>query len=124
ADILRVLDEFLNGQLTNDTAQVAFHHQANQVLAFTLALAQELLGSRCDALLIRAHFDLGDGLDINGNTLCSVQVLGWGYVEGHQLQRKFLRTLVEGDHKVRTTSDNLCPASTIDNQCLVGSNLT
>ena len=68
-DVLGILHQILNGQLANDTTQVTFHDQANEILAILLAFTEELLGSSRDTRVVRAHFNLCDSLDIDGDPL-------------------------------------------------------
>ena len=68
-NVLGVFHQFFNGQLTNDTTQVAFHDEADEILSVLLGLTEELLGSSSDALFVGAHFNLGNGLNIDSYTL-------------------------------------------------------
>src|ERR1700693_1934298 len=63
ADHLGLLDDFFDGELPDDAAQMAFHHQAYQAFALLIGFGEELLGRGEDGFLVRLYLDLGDGLD-------------------------------------------------------------
>jgi hypothetical protein len=65
---------------------VAFHDQADQRFALLLRLAEELLGSGLDALIVGAYFDLRHGFDVDGDALRGIEILRGCHVEGHQFQ--------------------------------------
>ena len=75
SDVFRVFHQVFDGQLANNTTQVTFHHQADQVFAHILGLTEELLGGGLHALFIGTHFDLCHSFNVNGNALCGVEVL-------------------------------------------------
>ena len=52
ANVLRVFDQFFNCELTNDTTQVPFHNQADQIFTLLLAFTQKLLCGGLHALFI------------------------------------------------------------------------
>ena len=85
---LRLLHDLLDGELADDAAQVAFHHQADQAFALRRRLGEELLGGGEDGFAVGADLDLRDGFDGDGDALLGVEVLLRRDVEGHQLQRE------------------------------------
>ena len=96
ADHLRLLDDFFDGELSDDAAQVAFHHQADQAFALLIGLGQELLGRGEDRFFVGLHLDLSDGLDGDGDALLGVEILLRSDVERHQFERKILAVF---DHR-------------------------
>jgi hypothetical protein len=83
-----LLDDFFDGELSNDAAQVAFHHQADQAFAFLIALGQKLLGCGEDRFFVGLHLDLSHGFDSDRYALLGVEVLLGRDVERHQFERK------------------------------------
>ncbi len=121
-DHLRLFHDLLDRELSNDAAQVAFHHQPDQPFAFVRRLGQELLGGGLNRDRVRLHFDLGHGFYRHRDALIGVKVLLRSHVERHQLQRKDLAALDHRDNDPAATFDNACPTESIDQQRLVRSN--
>src|ERR1039458_10508826 len=82
--------DFFHGELSDDAAQMAFHHQADQAFALLTAFGKELLRRGEDGFLVGLHLDLSDGLDRDGDALLGVEGLLRGYVERHEFERKAL----------------------------------
>ena len=59
-------------KLSDDAAQMALHHQAYQTLTLIRRFGKELLGSRKNRLLVRAHLDLSNRLRPVTATPCLV----------------------------------------------------
>src|SRR5690348_13030131 len=118
--MLRITQQFFPTRLVDDPAQMAFDDQTDQVVALLLALAEKLLSSGHDALCVRAYFDQCDGLDVDSSSLRGRQVEHEGKLKGHEFKGEVLCMLVERDDEVGTTSDHFDPASTRDNEGLVG----
>ncbi len=117
---LRLFDDLLDGELADDTAQMALHHQANQRLPLVEGLAQELLGGRADAGVVVAHLELRNGLDPHRDTLIRVEILLRRDVERHQLQREPLRPLDDReDERAAADDDARQLGATVDDQRLV-----
>ena len=90
ADHLGLLDDLFHGELADDAAQVAFHHQADQAFALLVGLGEELLGRGEDRFRIGLHLDLRDGLHGDGDALLGVEILLRRDVERHEFERKVL----------------------------------
>ena len=86
SDHLGLFHNLFDGQLTDDAAQMAFHHEADEAFALVGRFSEELLGRGEDGLLIGADLNLGNGFDSNRDALLGVEVLLWGDVEAHQFQ--------------------------------------
>ena len=84
---LRLLDDLFDGELADNAAQVAFHHETNQAFALLVGLGEELLGRGEHGLAIGFHFDLRHGFDRYCDALLGVEVLLRGHVERHQFER-------------------------------------
>src|SRR5260370_28144492 len=83
-----LLDDLFDGELANDSAEVAFHHKADEAFALLRGLGKELFGSGENGLFVILHLDLRDGLDSDRDALIGVEIMLWSDVEGHQFQRQ------------------------------------
>ena len=83
-----LLHDLFHGELADDAAQVAFHHQADEAFALVGRLGEKLLGGGENRLGIGLHFDLRYGFDGDRDTLAGVQVLFRRDVKRHQLERQ------------------------------------
>ena len=92
-DHLGLLHDFFHRELSDDAAQVAFHHQPDQAFALLVGLGQELLRRGEDRLDVRLHLDLRDGFDGHRDALLGVEILLRRHVERHQFERKFAADL-------------------------------
>src|SRR5208282_3346349 len=66
---LGLFDNFFDGELSDDAAQMAFHYQADQAFALLIGFGEELLGCGEDGFLVGLDLDLSDGLDGDGHAL-------------------------------------------------------
>ena len=96
AQVSRMRSPTISGSLTicfhrklpDDAAQVAFHHQADQAVAFGIALGQKLFGRGDDRFRIGLHLDLRHRFHRHRDALHGVEILLRSDVERHQLQRQ------------------------------------
>src|SRR5581483_2028874 len=117
---LWLLDDLLDGEQTDDAAQVSFHHQANERLALLGRLGEELLGRGADALRIAFDLDLRYRLDVHRHALRGEEVLLRGDVEGHQLERELLGVLEHGPDDLAAAGDDAGAAPAVDDESAIG----
>ena len=92
-DDLGLFDDLFDLEQADDAAQVTFHDQPQQRLAFGGWFGQELLGRGANAHRVRFDLDLRNSLDRDGDALRGVELLLGSNVKGHQLQRQLLEAL-------------------------------
>ena len=118
---LRLLDNFFDGELSDDAAQMAFHDQADQAFALLIAFGEELLGRGKNRLFVGLYLDLRHGFDGDGYALFGVQILLRSHVERHEFERKVFAVL---DHRKNDGAVSLNHAGStkaIDDQRFMGS---
>ncbi len=116
---LRLLHDLFHGQLADDSAQVAFHHQADQPLALLRRLGEELLGGGVDRFGIGLHLDLRDRFHRHRDALLGVEILLRRDVERHQLEREQAAILDHRENHAAAALDDAGAAKTINHQRLV-----
>src|SRR5207248_9038476 len=120
-DDLRLFDDLFDFEQADDAAQVAFHDQPQQRLAFLLRFGQELLGRGANTLRIGLDLDLRHRLDGDGDALRGVQLLLGRHVKRHQLERELLETLKQWPDDAPAAGHDVCATPTVDNQGAVRS---
>ena len=120
---LRLLHDLLDGELADDAAQMAFHHQADQAFALRRSLGEELLGGGEDRLLVGAHLDLRDGFDRYRDALLGVEILLRSDIEAHQLERELAAVLHHRKDHGAVPLDDARAAEAVDNHGLVRAGL-
>ena len=121
ADHLRLLDDFFDGELSDDAAQMAFHHQADQAFALLIGFGEELFGRGEDGFLVGLHLDLSDGLDGDGDALLGVEILLRGHVERHEFERKALAVFDHRKDDRAVSLDDAGSAKAVNNQRFIWS---
>ena len=117
----RFLHDLLHRELADDSAQMAFHHQADQAFALLGPLGQELLRCCADRLRVGLHFDLGDRFDGDGDALLGVKALLRSDVKRHQLQRELAALLDHRKDDRAAAFYDAGPAKAVNDQCFVRS---
>ncbi len=123
ADHLGLLDDFFHGELSDDAAQMAFHHQADQAFALLIGFGEELLGGGEDGFLVGLHLDLGDGLHGDGYALLGVEILLRRHVERHQFEGKVAAVFDHRKDDGAVSLDHAGSAKAINNQRFMRSRL-
>src|SRR5208282_3531792 len=113
---LGLLDDFFHGELSDDPAQMAFHHQTNQAFALLIGLGEELLGRGINRFGVGLHLDLRNRLDGYGDALFGIEILLWSDVKRHELERQIMAVLDHGEHDRSMTGDYALAAKAINNQ--------
>src|SRR5207253_9345180 len=119
ADHFRLLDDLFHSELSDDAAQVAFHHQADETLALLGRLGEKLFGGGLDRFGIRFDLDLRDGFDGYRDTLFRIEVLLGRDVERHQLQREQAAILHHRENHGAAPLDDAGAAETIYHESLM-----
>src|SRR5258707_14389003 len=102
---------------------MAFHHQADQTLAFLRRLGEELLSRRLDRFGIGLDLDLRDRFDGHGDALLGIQILLWRNVERHELERQQAAILDHGQDHATAALYYARPAKTVNYQSFVRASL-
>src|SRR5262249_31134809 len=102
----RLLDNLLDHQLADDTAQVAFHHEPDQSFTLLVRLCEQLLGGCAYRVGITLDLYLGYSLHVHRHALLCIQVLRGGDIERHQFERQHPRALHKGHDDSAATLDD------------------
>ena len=113
------LDDLLDGELADDAAEVAFHHQADEAIAFRGRFGKELFGGSENGFLVILHLDLRHGFNSDRDALFGVKILLRSDVEGHQLQREILAGLHHGKDDRAPSGVDIRAAEAINDQGFV-----
>src|SRR5208282_84912 len=99
---------------------MAFHHQADQPLAFLGFLGEELFGRGGDGFGIAPYFDLRDRFHGDRHALLGVHILAGSHVEGHQLEGEFAAGFDHRENDGAAALDDAGSAEAVDDDGLVG----
>src|SRR6266576_3691905 len=113
---LGLLHDFFHRELSDDAAQMAFHHQSDQSLALLICLGQELLRRGQDRLDVGLDLDLRHGLDCYRLSLLGVEILLRSHVERHQFQRKLPANLHHGPYDGPVTFHDTRAAEAVNDE--------
>src|SRR5262249_22316157 len=119
ADHLRLFDDLLDGELADDAAEMAFHHQTDKTLALLRALGEELFCGGADGDGVGLYFDLCDGFDGDGDALLRIEILLWRDVKRHQLEVRFAASLNHGKDDCAAVSDDAVATEAVDDEGFV-----
>jgi len=111
----RFLDDLLDGELPDDSPEMAFHHQANQAFPLSRFLAQELFRGGQDRFLVGLHLDLRHRFDRNGDALFRVKVLLRRHVERHQFEGQIPARLHHRENDGASSAVNVRAAHAVSN---------
>ena len=118
-DHLGLFDDLLDGELTDDAAQMAFHDEADEAFALVGRFGEELFGRSEDGLLVGADLDLRDGFNGYSDALLGVEILLRGDIEAHEFERELAGVFNDGKDDGAATLDNARAAKTVDDDGLV-----
>ena len=120
---LRLLHDLFHGELSDDAAQMAFHHQADQSFALLRSLGEELFGGGQNGFRIALDFDLRYGFHRDRHALPGVEVLLRRDVERHQLERQPTGALHHGEDDGAAAFHDARAAESVDDDGFVRSRL-